>query len=156
MGRDQGDRVLAVLVELDRPDDGVPILCPLQLLGDLGAVRPELLDGVDHEMGRDVGEGAVRLRGLLEIHLGVGLEEFLAARQLLRGRPLDKAVDPLGACSGRLDESVGLDPRGPLELGLDRQLVHLNLDPDAVGGQPAVVDHLGLLGLDLGQLGRVD
>src|SRR5213592_4789947 len=80
---DERHGVLAVVVELDGPDDGVRVLGALEPGRDLGAIRPDGLDGVDDQGGRHVREGPVGLRRLLEAGLGVGLEESLAAGQLL-------------------------------------------------------------------------
>src|SRR5262245_49446224 len=81
---DERDGVLTMGIELHRADDGVGVLGALELGGDLGPVRANRLDGIDHEVRGHVGEGAIDLRRLLEAGLGVGLEECLAAGQLLR------------------------------------------------------------------------
>src|SRR5713226_10320235 len=124
--RDERNGILAVVVELHGPDDGVGVLGPLEPGGDLGAVGTHGLDRVDDQIGGHVGEGTVGLGGLLEARLGVGLEEPPAPGQLLRGRALDEGERALGRRAGRLVEGVGLDAAGPLELGADAELVHLD------------------------------
>src|SRR5712692_7860966 len=110
--RDERDGILAVVVELHGPDDGVGVLGPLELGGDLGPVGTHGLDRIDDQIGGHVGEGTVGLGGLLEARLGVGLEELLAPGQLLGGRRIIKNKRALGRRAGRLVEGVELDAAG--------------------------------------------
>src|SRR5262249_53305396 len=88
---DQGDGVLPVIIERDRPHDGVIIDHVGQGIDHLLAVRPDLLDLVKHELHGDERERAVSFRRLLVAGLVVLLLEIFAARQLLDRCALDEA-----------------------------------------------------------------
>src|SRR6185503_16331872 len=150
---DQRHGILPVVVERDRPDDGVVVRDLAECIGDLLAIRSDLLDGVEDQLHRDEREGAVGLRRLLVAGLVVLLLEKLPARQLFDRGALDEAERALRQRSQRLDISVGLDARSALQHRAEADLVHLRSYADADRREAAEIDDLGIERLCLRELG---
>src|SRR5581483_5081777 len=150
---DDGDRVLAVIVERDLADDRVAVLDVAEIGDDLLAVGSDLLDGIEDHVHGGIGEGAVGLRRLLVFLRVVLLHEEPAAGQLLGRRALAEGEAALGERPQPLDEGVGDDAGGAVEHRLDAELVHLLADAHADRRQAAEVDDFGIERLDLGELG---
>src|SRR5690606_33413389 len=122
---DQRYGVLAVVVERDLADDGIVVFHLVQRAHHLLAIRPDGLDGVEDEIHRREGEGAVGFRTLAVALLRVLLKEELAARQLLRRRALAERDHAFGQRADALDERVRHDAGGALELRLQPEPLHL-------------------------------